>query len=86
MLSISQLLKYKWASAILLGLSVPTAAAPKVDQLPRPHGPQIQRVPEIDASAGLLAFAAVATMLLFAWERGRRQQAVQTERGQVPRS
>lgn len=29
-------------------------------------------VPEIDASAGLLAVAAVATVLLFVWERRRR--------------
>lgn len=34
----------------------------------RPHA-----VPEIDASTGLLAFAAVAAMLLFAWERSRRR-------------
>jgi hypothetical protein len=29
-------------------------------------------VPEIDASAGLLAVATVATVLLFLWERRRR--------------
>jgi hypothetical protein len=29
-------------------------------------------VPEIDASSGLLAVAAVATVLLFVWERNRR--------------
>jgi hypothetical protein len=30
-------------------------------------------VPEIDASTGLLALAAIATVLLFVWERRRRQ-------------
>lgn len=29
-------------------------------------------VPEIDASSGLLAIAAVATVMLFVWERNRR--------------
>ncbi len=31
----------------------------------------VHSVPEIDASAGLLALAAVATLLLFVWERRR---------------
>ncbi len=33
------------------------------------------QVPEIDASAGLLALAGLATVLLFLWERSRRQRA-----------
>lgn len=32
-------------------------------------------VPEIDASAGLLAIAAVAVVTLFVWERRRRRAA-----------
>jgi hypothetical protein len=31
------------------------------------------QVPEIDASAGFLTMAAMATVLLFVWERQRRQ-------------
>ena len=42
-------------------------------------GPPVVRkptqVPEIDASAGLLALAAVATILLLSWERGRRRSS-----------
>ncbi|WP_370162927.1 VPEID-CTERM sorting domain-containing protein [Limimaricola soesokkakensis] len=34
----------------------------------KPHA-----VPEIDASSGLLAVAAVAAMLIFAWERNRKR-------------
>jgi hypothetical protein len=81
MQSMNRYLRYKWASAILLGLSVSAEAAPKVDRLPRPRRPHIQSVPEIDAAAGLLALAAVATMLLFAWERSRRQQVSQKVQG-----
>lgn len=33
---------------------------------------QVQSVPEIDASAGLLAIAAVMVTLAFVWERRRR--------------
>ncbi len=35
-------------------------------------GGQLAAVPEIDASTGLLALAAVAAALLFVWERRRR--------------
>ena len=38
----------------------------------RPRAPVA--VPEIDASSGLLAVAAVATILLFVWERSRRNK------------
>ena len=52
------------------GLASPVMAAPKG---PKPPGhPHAVSVPEIDASAGLLALAAVATVMLFAWERRRR--------------
>ncbi len=37
----------------------------------RGHG-QVHSVPEIDASAGLLAIAAVLAILAFVWERNRR--------------
>jgi len=33
----------------------------------------VHAVPEIDASSGLLAVAAVAAVMLFVWERRRRQ-------------
>ncbi len=33
----------------------------------------VHAVPEIDASSGLLAIAAVAAVLLFVWERQRRR-------------
>ena len=32
-------------------------------------------VPEIDASTGLLAMAAIGAAMLFAWERRRRMEA-----------
>jgi hypothetical protein len=55
------------------GLASPAVAAP---HRPKPPGhPHAVSVPEIDASAGLLALAAVATVLLFAWERRRRTGA-----------
>jgi hypothetical protein len=34
--------------------------------------PTTASVPEIDASAGMLALAVLAVMLIFAWERRRR--------------
>lgn len=40
-------------------------------QRPRPR-PPVASVPEIDASMGLLALAAVAAALAFVWERNRR--------------
>lgn len=36
---------------------------------------QVHSVPEIDASAGLLAIAAVVVILAFVWERKRRLAA-----------
>ncbi|WP_210528354.1 VPEID-CTERM sorting domain-containing protein [Rubellimicrobium arenae] len=44
---------------------------------PPPHVPKppvVHQVPEIDASAGLLAIAAVASITLLAWERSRRRR------------
>lgn len=38
----------------------------------RPVHASVQSVPEIDASAGLLALAAVLAIMAFAWERRRR--------------
>jgi hypothetical protein len=38
----------------------------------RPRAPVA--VPEIDASSGLLAVAAVATILLFVWDRDRKNK------------
>ncbi|TNC51599.1 VPEID-CTERM sorting domain-containing protein [Rubellimicrobium rubrum] len=37
--------------------------------------PRATQVPEIDASAGLLALAAVGAILLLTWERGRRRSS-----------
>lgn len=41
---------------------------------PRAPAP-VHSVPEIDASAGLLAIAAVVVVLAFVWERNRRAAA-----------
>ncbi|MDP3263168.1 MAG: VPEID-CTERM sorting domain-containing protein [Tabrizicola sp.] len=38
----------------------------------RPVHTAVHSVPEIDASAGLLAIAAVLAIMAFAWERRRR--------------
>ncbi|MFU8865233.1 MAG: VPEID-CTERM sorting domain-containing protein [Rhodobacterales bacterium] len=38
-------------------------------------GPNVASVPEIDASTGLLAMAAVLAVIAFVWERNRRQRA-----------
>ena len=55
------------------GLASPALAAPR---MPKPPGhPHAVSVPEIDASTGLLALAAVATVMLFVWERRRRATA-----------
>ena len=37
------------------------------------------QVPEIDASSGLLAIAAVGTLLLLVWERSRSKRGTQTD-------
>ena len=37
------------------------------------HRPPISSVPEIDASSGLLAIAALVAVLALAWERSRRK-------------
>lgn len=51
--------------------STPLYAQDSLLSLFRPR-PRPVPVPEIDASSGLLAIAAVATVLLFVWERNRR--------------
>lgn len=40
-----------------------------------PASSPVHSVPEIDASAGLLAIAAVVVVLAFVWERNRRAAA-----------
>ena len=65
------MLRSKLAAAVtFLATAVPAYAHHK----PGHFGgrPRATAVPEIDASAGLLALAAVATVMLFAWERRRR--------------
>jgi CHASE1-domain containing sensor protein len=54
------------------GSMVALSAAPLFAQAwrPRPHS-----VPEIDASAGILAVAAVLAVMAFVWERQRRRAA-----------
>ena len=41
-----------------------------------PTTPTVANVPEIDASTGLLAVAAIVAVLLLVWERSRRSSKV----------
>ncbi len=74
------MLKYGLASALTYLITLaPAYAAPQGGRPPGgglpPWAPAHGRpvaVPEIDASAGLLAIATVATVILFVWERRRR--------------
>ena len=78
------MLKYGWTAALYMVLSVPALADHRAGHgLPpqgqgNPHDNAVS-VPEIDASSGLLAMAAVATVLLFVWERRRRQRVTQPD-------
>lgn len=56
-------------SATMLAVSAAPLFAQGMFQRP---GRQPHAVPEIDASAGLLAIAAVLAVLAFVWERRRR--------------
>ncbi len=55
---------------VLLATTAPALAHHKPGHNGGP--PKAAQVPEIDASAGLLALAAVGAVLLLAWERRRR--------------
>lgn len=54
--------------AVAVGAMIVASAAP----LLAGHRPTTQSVPEIDATTGVLAVAAVLAVLAFAWERRRR--------------
>lgn len=57
----------------MLALSAETALAWTRPGRGQGHGRRaVHSVPEIDASAGLLAIAAVMVILAFVWERNRR--------------
>lgn len=55
------------ATVVALGTASPALAQEAARRIRPPRA-----VPEIDAGSGLLAIAAVATVLLFVWERNRR--------------
>jgi hypothetical protein len=56
-------------SGVMLAISV----APAMASIRPSRGPRhAYTVPEIDASAGLLAVAAVLAVMAFVWERNRR--------------
>lgn len=60
-------------TAMTLALSAETALAWTRPGRGEGHGRGgVHSVPEIDASAGLLAIAAVMVILAFVWERNRR--------------
>lgn len=78
------MLKHGWTAALYMILSVPALAHHREGHVLPPQaqgnpGGNAVSVPEIDASAGLLAVAAVATALLFIWERRRRQRVTQPD-------
>ncbi|AZL58808.1 VPEID-CTERM sorting domain-containing protein [Tabrizicola piscis] len=60
-----------FASLTTSGLLLAVTALPALAQRPRFNGNR-HSVPEIDASAGLLAIAAVLAIMAFVWERNRR--------------
>jgi hypothetical protein len=62
------------AAALAAAVVLPVAAAsPAEAQHRRPHYGTVRPVPEIDATAGLAALAAVFAALAFAWERRRQR-------------
>ncbi len=65
-------MKTTLSNLVISGMMLAMSAAPLLAQpmFHRPHRPRA--VPEIDASAGLLAIAAVLAVLAFVWERRRR--------------
>ena len=61
------------SSLTVSGLMLAVSAAPVLaNSRPRQGRSPVHSVPEIDASAGLLAVAAVLAILAFVWERNRR--------------
>jgi hypothetical protein len=55
------------------GAMLAASVLPALAYRPRVGGRhQAHQVPEIDASAGLLAVAAVLAIMVFVWERNRR--------------
>jgi len=72
-------MKKTLSSLAISGTLLLATSAPLLAQVvhgmnrPRPvRGRLVHSVPEIDASAGLLAIAAVLAITAFAWERRRR--------------
>lgn len=65
------------AAVAYLAMVAPSLANHRPDHLRPRNGPKAVSVPEIDVSAGLLAAAGLATILLLLWERNRRLGARQ---------
>jgi hypothetical protein len=61
-----------FASLTTSGLLLAVTALPALAQRPPRFNSNRHSVPEIDASAGLLAIAAVLAIMAFVWERNRR--------------
>ena len=61
--------------ALMSGLASPGFAQQLEAVSYRGRPPRPVAVPEIDASSGLLAVAAVAAVLLLVWERSRRAKS-----------
>ena len=67
-------MKKTFSNLVFAGTMLAISATPLLAQgmFQRRGGGRVHSVPEIDASAGLLAIAAVLAVLAFVWERRRR--------------
>ena len=60
------------SAALFVAMNAPLLAQTAASSRWTPRRPPTVRVPEIDASVGMLAVAAVVAVLMFVYERRRR--------------
>ena len=69
--SVAAVTAYAMSTMTVLGMSSPSTRPDEG----APSGGSVASVPEIDASTGILAIAAVLAVVAFVWERNRRRRA-----------
>lgn len=71
--SVAAVTAYAMSTMTVLAMSSPSSRPDAGGNAP--GGGSVASVPEIDASTGILAIAAVLAVVAFVWERNRRRRA-----------
>lgn len=71
--SLATVAAYAMSTMTVLAMSSPSSRPDAGGSTP--GGGSVASVPEIDASTGILAIAAVLAVVAFVWERNRRRRA-----------